>query len=403
MHARLDDYVIAAGVASSSLPVIGRYLEQVGAMTALGVWGARYLPDFMSSAKARLGPGASVRRAHAPGLADLVTAGLCGIVAAEALAEPWPVGDTGVPWRTAGRQRRFVHRASVPYGDEPGQLLDVWRRDDLVGPAPVLVFVPGGAWVFGSRALQGHALMAHLAEQGWVCLSVQYRTSPRHRWPRQMVDVKAAIAWARANAHQYGGDRTFVAVAGCSAGGHMASLAGLTPGEQQWQAGAASSADTSVDAVVSLYGRYDWEDRSTPERTRFMDFLERVVVKRRQSRKPALFRDASPVARVQAEAPPFLVIHGDSDMIIPVAEARCFVERLRDVSASPVGYVELPGAGHGFDLTDGTRTNAAVRAIGLFLNHIHRSRPHRPSTQSVEQRQSAVASSSSKAACIQSA
>ena len=230
MHARLDDYVIAAGVASSSLPVIGRYLEQVGAMTALGVWGARYLPDFMSSAKARLGPGASVRRAHAPGLADLVTAGLCGIVAAEALAEPWPVGDAGVPWRTAGRQRRFVHRASVPYGDEPGQLLDVWRRDDLVGPAPVLVFVPGGAWVFGSRALQGHALMAHLAEQGWVCLSVQYRTSPRHRWPRQIVDVKAAIAWARANVDEYGGDRTFVAVAGCSAGGHMASLAGLTAG-----------------------------------------------------------------------------------------------------------------------------------------------------------------------------
>ena len=72
MHARLDDYVIAAGVASSSLPVIGRYLEPVGAMTALGVWGARYLPDFMSSAKARLGPGASVRRAHAPGTTDLV-------------------------------------------------------------------------------------------------------------------------------------------------------------------------------------------------------------------------------------------------------------------------------------------------------------------------------------------
>ena len=374
MQARLEDYVIAAGAASSSLPVIGRYLEPVGGMTALGVWGARYLPDFMSSAKGRLGPGASARRAHASGLADLVTAGLCDIVAAEALAQPGPIADAGTPWRTAGRQRRFVYRASVPYGDEPGQLLDVWRRDDLVGPAPVLVFVPGGAWVFGSRVLQGHALMAHLAEQGWVCLSVQYRTSPRYRWPRQIIDVKAAIAWARANADQYGGDRTFVAVAGCSAGGHMASLAGLAPGEQQWQAGVAPSADTSVDAVVSLYGRYDWEDRSTPERARFMDFLERVVVKRPQSRKPELFRDASPVARVQAGAPPFLVIHGDSDVVIPVGEARRFVERLRDVSANPVGYVELPGAGHGFDLTDGTRTSATVRATGLFLNHIHRSR-----------------------------
>jgi acetyl esterase/lipase len=378
VHARLEDYLVAAGAVTSSLPVIGRYLEPVGGMAALSVWGARYLPDFMSSAKHRLGPGASSRRAEAPALASLMTAGLCDIVAAEALAEPWSISDAGAPWRNAGRLRRSVFRASVPYGDEPGQLLDVWRREDLAGPAPVLIFVPGGAWVFGSRALQGHALMAHLAELGWVCLSVQYRTSPRYRWPRQIIDVKAAIAWARANADQYGGDRNFVAVAGCSSGGHMASLAGLTPGEQQWQPALAPSADTSVDAVVSIYGRYDWEDRSTPERARFMDFLERVVVKRRQSRKPALFRDASPVARVHAEAPPFLVIHGARDVIIPVGEARLFVERLRDTSSNPVGYVEMPGTGHGFDLTDGVRTSAAVRAIGLFLNHIHRTRPHAP-------------------------
>ena len=235
VHARLEDYLVAAGAVTSSLPVIGRYLEPVGGMAALSLWGARYLPDFMSSAKHRIGPGASSRRAEAQALASLMTAGLCDIVAAEALAEPWPISDAGTPWRNAGRLRRSVFRASVPYGDEPGQLLDVWRREDLVGPAPVLVFLPGGAWVFGSRALQGHELMAHLAELGWVCLSVQYRTSPRYRWPRQIIDVKAAIAWARANADQYGGDRNFVAVAGCSAGGHMASLAGLTPGEEQWQ------------------------------------------------------------------------------------------------------------------------------------------------------------------------
>ena len=377
-RARIDDYLIAAGAASSSLPVIGRYLEPVGGMAALSVWGARYLPDFVSSAKCRLGPSGYRSHPDEGGLASVVTAGLCDIVAAKDLAEPWPVSDLGAPWRSAGRHRRSVYRASVPYGDEPGQLLDVWRRKDLVGPAPVLVFVPGGAWVFGSRALQGHVLMAHLAELGWVCLSVEYRTSPRYRWPRQISDVKAAIAWARANADRFGGDRTFVAVAGCSAGGHMATLAGLTPGEQQWQAGLDPSADTSVDAVVSIYGRYDWEDRSTPERARFMDFLERVVVKHRQSRKPALFRDASPVARVHAAAPPFLVLHGARDGIIPVGEARRFVERLRDTSAGPVGYVELPGAGHGFDLTDGARTSAAVRAIGLFLNHIHRTRPRTP-------------------------
>jgi acetyl esterase/lipase len=109
-----------------------------------------------------------------------------------------------------------------------------------------------------------------------------------------------------------------------------------------------------------------------------MDFLERVVVKRQQSRHPELFRDASPVARVDGDAPPFLVLHGDSDVIIPVAEARRFVERLRAASSHVVGYVELPGTGHGFDLVDGTRTGAAVRAIGLFLGHVYGERPQTP-------------------------
>ena len=72
---------------------------------------------------------------------------------------------------------------------------------------------PGGAWDFGSRTLQGHALMAHLVRRGWVCLSLEYGTSPQHRWPRQMTDVKAAIAWARANVAEFGGDPKFIVAA----------------------------------------------------------------------------------------------------------------------------------------------------------------------------------------------
>lgn len=355
-RARFNDYLVAAGTAASVLPIVGRYLEPLGGITAMGLWGARYVPDFVRHTHLR-----PYGRDLAAGL---MAAGLADIVAAEHLAEPWPAAVPGAPWRHAARHRRLVHRDSVPYGDEPGQVLDVWRRDDLAGPAPVLVFVPGGAWVMGSRLIQGHALMARLAELGWVCLSVQYRTSPRHRWPRQLHDVDAAIAWTRANIAQFGGDPGFVALAGCSAGGHMASLLGLV-------------ADNCVDAVVSVYGRYDWEDRSTSERARFMDFLERVVVQRRQSRHPEVYRDASPMAQLHVDAPPFLVIHGASDALIPVGEARRFVDALRAVSVNPVGYVELPGAGHGFDLLDGVRTAATVRAIELFLNQAYRMRQSR--------------------------
>jgi acetyl esterase/lipase len=216
--------------------------------------------------------------------------------------------------------------------------------------------------------------MSHLAEMGWVCLSVDYRVAPNHPWPQHITDVKTAIAWTRANVDRFGGDREFVTIAGCSAGGHLAALAGLTPNDPEYQAGLVEGADTSVDAVIGIYGRYDWEDRSTAERARFVDFLERVVVKRSITRHPEIFHNASPIARVNADAPPFLVIHGTGDTVIPVEQARGFVERLRSVSRAAVGYVELPGAGHAFDMTDGARTGPMSTAIGLFLNQIHRNR-----------------------------
>jgi acetyl esterase/lipase len=222
--------------------------------------------------------------------------------------------------------------------------------------------------------LQGYSLMSHLAQQGWVCLSVDYRVSPHHRWPRHVHDVKAAIAWARANVDKFGGDRHFIAIAGCSAGGHLAALAGLTPNHPELQGDLPPGADTTVDAVVGIYGRYDWEDRSTVERDRFVDFLERVVVRRSLERHPEIFRLASPIAQVHPDAPPFLVVHGSADTVIPVEQARSFVDRLGAVSHAPVGYLELPGAGHGFDMTDGARTGAMVTAIGLFLKEIHRNR-----------------------------
>ncbi len=261
---------------------------------------------------------------------------------------------------------------------DPAQVLDVWRSSELPdGPAPVLIYVPGGAWVHGSRLLQGYALLSHLAEQGWVCLSIDYRVAPHNRWPSHIVDVKTAIAWAHANVDKFGGDRNFVAVAGASAGGHLAALAGLTGSavsDPEFADQLPAGGDTSVDAVVGIYGRYDWEDRSTPERVAFVDFLERVVVGRSMRRHRDLYRQASPIARVHPDAPPFLVVHGSADTVIPVQQARSFADRLRAVSRSKVGYLELPGAGHGFDMTDGARTGATSTAIGLFLNQIHRDR-----------------------------
>jgi acetyl esterase/lipase len=377
MQAGPADYLLAMSVASAQLPIIGKHLEPLGAATAMSVWGARQMPELVgAAAKGWLAPNAGeTRRAQRESTREVAEAGLRGVVAPEDLEIEWPAPERTPPVLKAFEHRKHLYRGSVQYGDDPAQLLDVWRRDDLPAePAPVMVFLPGGAWVHGSRIIQGYALMSHLAAQGWVCLSIDYRVAPHHRWPQHIHDVKAAIAWARANVDRFGGDRNFVAVAGCSAGGHLAALAGLTIDDPEYQAHLPQGSDTAVDAVVGIYGRYDWEDRSTPERTRFVDFLERVVVNKKQSRHADLYRKASPIARIHPKAPPFLVVHGSGDNVIPVAQAQSFVERLRSVSRSKVGYVELPGAGHGFDMIDGARTGSVATAIGLFLNQIRRDR-----------------------------
>ncbi|MCZ0731001.1 alpha/beta hydrolase [Mycolicibacterium iranicum] len=376
LNAGFSDYLLAASVASASLPVVGKHLEPLGALTAAGVWGARHAPDFVGAlAKSLVTPNDAQKKQQERDCTNAVTeAALRGVVSPKDLEIEWPAAERTPPIWKMREHLRNVHKTSVRYGPRPTQLLDVWRRDDTPADAPVMIFVPGGAWVHGGRMLQGYALMSHLAEMGWVCLSVEYRVAPHNPWPAHIADVKTAIAWARANVDKFGGDRNFIAIAGTSAGGHLAALAGLTANDPDMQSELPEGSDTSVDAVVGIYGRYDWEDKSTVERVRFMDFLERVVVKRKLDKHPDVFRKASPMARIHSEAPPFLVIHGTGDSVIPVAQAQGFVERLRNVSRSIVGYIELPGAGHGFDMTDGARTGATATAIGLFLNHIHRNR-----------------------------
>lgn len=379
-RARPTDYLLALSVASASLPVVGKHLEPLGGMTAMGVWGTRHMPElFSSAAKSWLASGAADARKRAREQAPTVSdAALRGVVSAADLDIEWPEPEQLPPVVKALQHRRHIYRAGVQYGSDPAQVLDVWRPRELPeGPAPVLIYVSGGAWVHGSRMLQGYALLSHLAERGWVCLSIDYRVAPHNRWPSHLVDVKTAIAWAHANVDKFGGDRNFVAVAGASAGGHLAALAGLTgsaASDSEFAEQLPAGGDTSVDAVVGIYGRYDWEDRSTPERVAFVDFLERVVVGRSIRRHRDIYRKASPIARVHPQAPPFLVVHGSTDTVIPVQQARDFADRLRAVSRSKVGYLELPGAGHGFDMTDGARTGVMSTAIGLFLNQIHRDR-----------------------------
>ncbi len=296
--------------------------------------------------------------------------------ALSALPETQPTrrGRRSLPLRNTFARRRYVGKANiVSYGPHGrSNLADIWRRRDLPrdGKAPVLVQVPGGAWVIGWRRPQAYPLMSEMAARGWVCVSLNYRVSPRHTWPDHIVDVKQALAWVKDNIAAYGGDPNFVAITGGSAGGHLSALAALTPNDPEFQPGF-EDADTSVAAAVPIYGRYDWFSTEGDGRPEFVWLLEKLVVKLKFATHRDVFVDASPIRQLRADAPPFFVLHGTDDSLIPVAEAQEFVEELRAVSKSPVAYAELPHAQHAFDIFSSTRAHQSSEAVARFLSWVY--------------------------------
>jgi acetyl esterase/lipase len=292
--------------------------------------------------------------------------------------QPTRSGRRNPPLRTTMSRRRFVDKQNiVSYGPHGrANLADIWRRRDLPrdGKAPVLLQVPGGAWVIGWRRPQAYPLMGQLVSRGWVCVSMNYRVSPLHTWPDHIVDVKRALAWVKENIAAYGGDPNFVAISGGSAGGHLSALAALTPNDPKFQPGF-EDADTSVVAAVPFYGRYDWYSTLDPGRAQFVEVLQRLVVKQKLSTHRQIYLDASPLRYVRADAPPFFVLHGTDDSLIPVIEAREFVEELRSVSKSPVAYAELPHAQHAFDIFGSPRADQAADAVARFLSWVYVTNP----------------------------
>lgn len=360
--------------ACARLPVVGRWLEPLGSLVAASAWASRSV--FAREPAAQKEPAAHLQpRMSVVGLKPLVVGALAGAVSKDVVDAQWGRPDRRHPALSGLLARReLLYRSGIRYGSSPRQVLDVWRRHDQWDrPAPVLLFLPGGAWLHSGRVMQGYALLAEMARRGWLCLSAEYRVAPRYRWPCHVEDALAAVSWARTHAAEYGGDAGFVAVAGASAGGHLAALAGLCPDDPAFLSRVPTHADSAVNAVIGLYGRYDWADRATRERHDFVAFVQNVVVRGRNGVDvDAVCRDASPIVRAHPGSPPFLVIHGTHDRVIPVGEARAFVARMREVSRSDVRYLELPGAGHGFDLTDWRSTHAAVTASALFLEQARR-------------------------------
>ncbi len=292
---------------------------------------------------------------------------------AEPAAAPISVGSRAVA-PVAFRRKGVATTRHIRYGEARGTALHL----DVIAPGvpplpgqarPALVQVHGGGWVIGDKREQGQPLVNHMAANGWVCFNVNYRLGPKHMFPDHLVDVKTAIAWIRERADEYGIDPDRIAVTGGSAGGHLAAMVGLTPGDPRFQPGF-ESADTSVMAAVPFYAPFDLTDSAGHHGPEFVRYLERYVLGAAFDSDPERFSAYSPLDRIHADAPPFFVLHGDLDTLIPVADARRFVARLREVSNAPVAYAEVPGAQHAFEVVHSPRTNQAIESVRVFLHHV---------------------------------
>ena len=285
--------------------------------------------------------------------------------------------DLATAWRRLARPFNFADEgvrviSDVPY-TEAGKRghLDIYlpAGEDAIKDAPVLLQVHGGAWTVGAKEHQARPLMNHMAARGWVCVAINYRLAPRDAWPAHIVDVKRAIAWVREHIADYGGDPDYLAITGGSAGGHLAALAALTPGDPAFQPGF-EDADTSVRAAVPFYGVYDFAGSTGLTNAIGMRdaFLGPRVMQTTWTDSPDVYEAASPILRITPDAPDFFVIHGDVDSLVAVDQARLFVAELRRTSRKSVVYAELPGAQHAFDVYHSIRSTYAVRAVDRYLS-----------------------------------
>jgi len=242
-------------------------------------------------------------------------------------------------------------------------LLDLYLPDGD-GPHPGILFIHGGAWHTGDK-LSFYSYARYFADRGYVCQSIDYRLAPFFTFPAQLEDVRSALNWLGEHAAEYGVDMARVAAVGDSAGGHLAALLALAPAPLGGAAG-------RVAAVVSLYGPMDLTlyTADPAGASVVADFLGAPY-----EEAPELWREASPISWVTPDAPPFLLIHGEADGVVPVEHSLAMAQALEEVGAE-VELLLIPGAGHEFHLVPYGWANLLARArMEGFLARVISSSP----------------------------
>ena len=239
--------------------------------------------------------------------------------------------------------------------------LDLYRPEKFTGRLPVVVWVHGGGWKNGSK---NGCPAKWLAQHGFAVASINYRLTHQAQWPAQIDDCRSAVRWLRNNARQYRLDPERIGAWGSSAGGHLVAILGTI------DAPAGEETSSRVQAVCDWFGPTDLLSMP-PNNVSATRTIEQVRNSNGAKLLGATVRDipekakqASGLYHVSSDDPPFLVMHGDEDPGVPIAQSERFVAALKQAKVR-VSFHVVKGAGHGGKLF---KTDAVNKVMLDFFN-----------------------------------
>ncbi len=261
----------------------------------------------------------------------------------------------------------------IVYQTNPGyrpQVVDIYVPA-TPGPHPLVLYIHGGGWQGGHTRHSGALadfpkVLAAFAAEGFIVASLEYRLSSEARFPAQLQDSNAALRFLRANAGKHRIDAKRVGVWGGSAGGHLAALTAVTCRDTALDPAAAS--DGCVQAAVTWYGVYDFSGMTaTPDGNAAGAKLlgcDKICPDDK-------VRSVSPVTYIDAKDPPFLLIHGDDDKVVPVEQSHLGEAALKKAGV-PVEAIYIPAVDHSFiGKTPASTREATLRATNATFDFFH--------------------------------
>jgi len=223
--------------------------------------------------------------------------------------------------------------------------LDLFVPELNAGPLPAVIFIHGGGWAFGGKRDWRYAA-AQLASSGFVTATIEYRLSSERIYPAAIDDAKAAVEWMRSNADLFGVNAQQIGVVGSSAGGHIASLLGVTGDRNHMSQGDDDPVQSArVQAVAAVSGAYDMFEADRRDNWAPAAFMGGLP-----QQSPGLWEAASPIKHVGPGSAPHLFLHGTLDELTPGSEAERMMQKLLEAGVHAEMF-SAEGGDHDFFAT----------------------------------------------------